>query len=236
MFQLAQDVIAHVSDARSGKTSFQLRKVMSLAQQVASSSVGKGRSDNPPPWQCVGDYLDQVLKEINAMLPLAIESENIIKSKISVVRNPLMITDIVAVTGKAPWVTRVDEIKAAAAVNHEAERKLAQATEETQALARTLRSRDQAAQEVAVKIELLERRLEASKKTADALTELEGEFAKARKQEAALREAMEQLQNDLDVLEKDNAKLKATAATHPERQGPNPFQCLTFRSLTSCIS
>lgn len=88
-----------------------------------------------------------------------------------------------------------------------------------QSLARTLRTKDQSIQETAVKIELMERRLEASRKQADTIAELEGEVTKSRKQEGTLEEAMEQLQSDLDTLEKDNAKLKAAAAANPERQG-----------------
>ena len=82
-----------------------------------------------------------------------------------------------------------------------------------QALARTLRARDQQIQESSVKIELMERRMEASKKQADTIVDLENELMKARKQERAYEEAMEQLQADLDALEQDNAKLKAAAST-----------------------
>ena len=59
--------------------------------------------------------------------------------------------------------------------------------------------------------------MEASKKQSDMIIELEMELSKARKQERAYEEAMEQLQADLDALEQDNAKLKTMAA--PERQG-----------------
>ena len=59
--------------------------------------------------------------------------------------------------------------------------------------------------------------MEAVKKQADTITDLENELAKARKQERAYEEAMEQLQADLDALEQDNAKLK-TLANNPERQ------------------
>lgn len=104
------------------------------------------------------------------------------------------------------------------AVNLEAERKVAQLGDELQGLARTLKSKDQHIQESTVKIELMERRMEAARKQADTIGNLEGELAKARRQERAYEEAMEQLQADLDALEQDNAKLKA-AASHPERQG-----------------
>lgn len=113
---------------------------------------------------------------------------------------------------------RIDEIKAATAINVEAERKVAQLNDEIQALARTLKIKDQAIQETGVKVELMERRMETVKKQADAITDLESELSKARKQERAYEEAMEQLQADLDALEQDNAKLK-TLANNPERQG-----------------
>lgn len=108
---------------------------------------------------------------------------------------------------------RVDEIRASTAVNVEAERKAAQLQDEIQGLVRSLKSRDQTIQESTVKIELMERRMEASKKQTDTIVELESELSKARKQERAYEEAMEQLQADLDSLEQDNAKLKTMASS-----------------------
>ena len=78
-------------------------------------------------------------------------------------------------------------------------------------------------------VELMERRMETVKKQADTITELENELAKARKQERAYEEAMEQLQADLDALEQDNAKLK-TLAAHPERQ-PTAAQAVEAESV-----
>lgn len=121
------------------------------------------------------------------------------------------------VTGTPPWIVRVDEIRASTAINVEAERKAAQLQDEIQGLVRSLKSRDQTIQESTVKIELMERRMEASKKQTDTIVDLETELSKARKQERAYEEAMEQLQADLDSLEQDNAKLKTMAAS--ERQG-----------------
>lgn len=122
---------------------------------------------------------------------------------------------------------RIDEIKAATAINVEAERKVSQLNDEMQALIRTLKTKDQNIQEAGVKIELMERRLETVKKQVDTITDLENELSKARKQERAYEEAMEQLQADLDALEQDNAKLKALA-NNPERQCEYP---LTFRKV-----
>jgi len=64
--------------------------------------------------------------------------------------------------------------------------------------------------------------METVKKQADAITDLESELSKAKKQERSYEEAIEQLQADLDTLEQDNARLKA-AAPGPERQGKYQF-------------
>lgn len=124
-----------------------------------------------------------------------------------------------SVTGTAPWIARVSEIKAALAVNVEAERKVTQLNEEIQGLARSLRAKDQSIQESTVKIELMERRMEAAKKQADMIVDLENELSKIKKQERAYEEAIEQLQTDLDAAEQENAKL-ASAAARQEQQGP----------------
>lgn len=126
-------------------------------------------------------------------------------------------TQIPLVSGVSPWITRISEIKASTAVNLEAERKVSQLNDEIQGLVRSLKSKDQNIQESGVKIELMERRMEAVKKQADTIIDLETELSKARKQERAYEEAMEQLQADLDSLEQDNAKLKVMTAGQ-ERQ------------------
>jgi dynactin 1 len=115
-------------------------------------------------------------------------------------------------------VARIAEIKAVLAINVEAERKVASLNDEIQALARNVRSKDQAIQESSVKIELMERRLETVKKQADAIIELENELVKARKQERAYEEAMEQLHADLDALDKENARLQTLTAGQ-QKQG-----------------
>lgn len=87
-----------------------------------------------------------------------------------------------------------------------------------------------------MKVELMERRMETVKKQADAITDLENELSKARKQERAYEEAMEQLQADLDALEQDNAKLK-TIANNPERQGERcAATCFGMTELSGRVS
>ncbi|THH01217.1 hypothetical protein EW026_g1444 [Hermanssonia centrifuga] len=151
-------------------------------------------------------FFTKVAEDVNRLQPLTSENENIIK-----------------ISGTAPWVVRIEDIKAATAINVEAERKVAQLNDELQALVRSLKAKDQNIQESSVKIELMERRMETVKKQADAINDLESELQKARKQERAYEEAMEQLQADLDALEQDNVKLK-TAASSTERQAPTETQ------------
>jgi len=128
-----------------------------------------------------------------------------------------MILIALSVTGVAPWVTRIAEVKAALAVNIEAERKVASLNDEMQGLVRTLRAKDQNIQEATVKIELMERRMETVKKQADTIVDLETEINKGKKQERAYEEAIEQLQADIDAIEQENARLKSLSAGQ-ERQ------------------
>ncbi|KAH9948209.1 dynactin [Amylocystis lapponica] len=203
-FSLAQRVMPHLSDVRSAKSPFQLSTVLSFLKEIAASTVGKNRKDNVTSWESVSDYFTQMVQEANRLLPQTMEAENTVK-----------------ISGTAPWVVRIDEIKAATAINVEAERKVAQLNDEMQALVRSLKTKDQNIQESTVRIELMERRMETVKKQADTITDLESELSKGRKQERAYEEAMEQLQADLDALEQDNAKLK-TLASNPERQPSGP--------------
>ncbi|KAF8971830.1 dynactin [Flammula alnicola] len=203
---LAQQIMPHLRDVRSSKSSFQLTTILGVVKQSATSTVAKDLKPGASPWDAIGDVVTHLIEESSKLVQPVSEPENVLK-----------------ITGTAPWVARIAEIKAALAVNVEAERKIASLSDEIQALARSLRTKDQTIQESTVKIELMERRLEAVKKQADAIVELENELAKARKQERAYEEAMEQLQADLDTLEQDNAKLKTlTAGQDRQTSGPQP--------------
>ncbi|KDR85814.1 hypothetical protein GALMADRAFT_234908 [Galerina marginata CBS 339.88] len=203
---LAQQIMPHLKDVRSSKSSFQLTTILGVVKQSATASVAPDMKPGASPWDAVGDFVALLIEESSKLVQPLSEPENVLK-----------------ITGTAPWVTRIAEIKAALAINVEAERKVSSLNDEIQALARTLRTKDQTIQESTVKIELMERRLEAVKKQADAIVELENELGKARKQERAYEEAMEQLQADLDTLEQDNAKLK-TMTVGQERQVAGPQQ------------
>lgn len=194
--QLAQQTMPHVDEVRASKSSFQLGKVLSFVNDVASSTVAKICKNTASPWTALSDAISELVAQANALFPNTLDNENIVK-----------------ITGAAPWIVRIEEVKAAMAVNEEAERKVAHLNEEMQGLVRTLKSKDQNIQESAVKIELMERRMEAAKKQAEAVTELEGLLGKAQKQEKYYVEAMEQLQSEFDSLAKENSKLKATTNT-----------------------
>ncbi|KAK0466245.1 dynactin [Desarmillaria tabescens] len=194
---LAKQIMPHLSDVRSAKTPFQLNTILGYVKQATTTTVGMDAKIDASFWEPIGASLNQLVQEGGKLLPLIMETENVAKS-----------------SSIAPWVTRVDEIKATLAVNIEAERKVAQLNDEIQGLVRSLKTKDQNIQESGVKIELMQRRIEAVKKQADTIADLEGELAKAHKQERAYEEAMEQLQADLDALEQDNAKLKTMTAGH----------------------
>ncbi|KAJ2917876.1 hypothetical protein MD484_g2604, partial [Candolleomyces efflorescens] len=192
---LAQQVMPHLSDVRAAKSPFQLATILSTVKETAIASVAKDLKPTASVWEAISEHMSQLMEGGNKLLPLILEQDNVQK-----------------ISGTAPWITRVAEIKAALAVNVEAERKVAQLNEEMQGLARNIRTKDQAIQESTVKIELMERRMEAAKKQAETIEHLESELAKIKKQERAYEEAIEQLQTDLDAAEQENAKLKTTLA------------------------
>jgi len=201
--QLAQQTMPHVDEVRASKSPFQLDKVLSFVNEITSSTVAKICKDPTSSWTSLGKAISELVAQTNALLPKTMDHENVVK-----------------VTGTAPWIVRIEEVKAAMAVNVEAERKVAQLNEEMQGLVRTLKFKDQNIQESAVKIELMERRMEAVKKQAEAVTELEGLLGKAQKQEKYYVEAMEQLQSEFDTLAKENSKLKAASSASEKVAGP----------------
>lgn len=206
-FSLAQQVMPHLSEARSSKAAVKLASILEFVKKCAASTIGKNAGDGASAsWEAVAEFFTKVSQEVNTLIQAASESENVQK-----------------ISGVAPWISRIPEIKSATAVNVEAERKLAQLNDEMQALVRTLKAKDQHIQESSVKIELMERRMEGVKKQGEMIADLEAELQKARKQERAYEEAMEQLQSDLDALEQDNKKLKA-AASSVERQASTGVQ------------
>lgn len=60
--------------------------------------------------------------------------------------------------------------------------------------------------------------MEAAKKQADAISDLENELAKIKKQERAYEDAVEQLQKELFTAEQENAKLKTMTAGHEKQR------------------
>ncbi|EJD03547.1 dynactin [Fomitiporia mediterranea MF3/22] len=202
---LAHSILPHFSTIQNDKGTLHTKTVLEFVKQnaIALSPDQKDVS----PWDIISDAIKKLTQEAAAVVPLALEPENIVK-----------------ISATPPWVVRIEEVKASLAINVEAERKVAQLSEEIQGLARGIRSRDQTIQESSVKIELMERRMDAVKKQADTITNLEAEIAKARKQERSYEDAIEQLQSDLDALEQDNAKLKQLTAGMERQRTFGPQQ------------
>ncbi|KAI0271447.1 dynein associated protein-domain-containing protein [Gloeopeniophorella convolvens] len=194
--QLAQQTMPHIDEVRASKSTFQLSKVLSFVDDIAASTVGKITKNAASSWATLSNAMVELISQVNALFPVTMDLENLVR-----------------IVGTAPWIVRVDEVRAALAVNVEAERKVAQLNEEMQGLVRTLKFKDQGIQESGVKIELMERRMEAVKKQAEHVNDLEARLAKVQKQGEYYEEAMEQLQSEFDTLAKENNKLKAASTT-----------------------
>ena len=81
--QLAQQVMPHLSDARSSKSPFQLVSVLTLIGKIAASTVAKDKAPGISPWEALGDSIAQLIQECGNLLPLAMEAENVMKGVIS---------------------------------------------------------------------------------------------------------------------------------------------------------
>ena len=81
----------HISDVRAAKSAFQLSNVLDFVKQSAASTVGKG-NDNAYPWDAVGDFLNKIIQEAGRIVPLSLEAENTLKSKLHVTVEILSLT------------------------------------------------------------------------------------------------------------------------------------------------
>ncbi|KZO99357.1 hypothetical protein CALVIDRAFT_477249 [Calocera viscosa TUFC12733] len=190
--QLAQRVSMHIMDIRSSKDTLHLSQIVSMIRIVANEALGKRDAS----WDAISETLSEMASEAAAFLPVTMEADSILR-----------------ITGNAPWIARVDEIRAKAAVNLEAEREVSLLKEQTSDLQRVIKTKDQIIQEGGVKMELMDRRMESLKKQAEVIANLESELAKLRKSEASYQESLEQIQAELDAAEQEIAKLKANGAS-----------------------
>lgn len=71
----------HISDVRAAKSAFQLSTVLAFVKESASSTVGKGHSNDSSAWDSVSEFLNHVLQEAGRIVPLSLEGENTLKSK-----------------------------------------------------------------------------------------------------------------------------------------------------------
>ncbi|KAG6844441.1 hypothetical protein H0H93_016501, partial [Arthromyces matolae] len=114
---LAQQIMPHLSNARSAKSPFQLTTLLALVKQTAAASVAKDIKPGESVWEAIGASIAAVVQEGSRLVPLTLEADNVLK-----------------ISGMAPWITRISEIKASLAINVEAERKVAQLNDEMQSL------------------------------------------------------------------------------------------------------
>lgn len=82
-FNLARQIMPHLTEVRSSKTPLQLTTVLSFVKDCAASTIGKSYKDKDGPvaWGSVEEFFTKVGQEVNKLTQSASESENVIKSK-----------------------------------------------------------------------------------------------------------------------------------------------------------
>jgi dynactin 1 len=79
--QMAQQVMPHITDAKEHKSEFKLETVMTLIKQTVALTVGKGLKSDLSHWEAATESMAQLVQDAGRLLPLTMESENVMKSK-----------------------------------------------------------------------------------------------------------------------------------------------------------
>lgn len=70
---------SYLADVRAAKHPFQLGGVMSIVREIAIATMSR-KDASVPSWDAVSESLLQLIQDISALLPVAMESESVIKS------------------------------------------------------------------------------------------------------------------------------------------------------------
>ena len=70
----------HVDEVRASKSSFQLGRVLSFVNDVASSTVAKICKNTASPWTALSDAISELVAQANVLFPNTLDVENIVKS------------------------------------------------------------------------------------------------------------------------------------------------------------
>ncbi|KAJ2806620.1 hypothetical protein H4S07_003765, partial [Coemansia furcata] len=160
----------------------------------------------------------RLTKELTAALALISDSEAVAKME---------------ACEAAPWVKRAAQFKASLVQNSDVERRTEALNEEIVSLARKLRVRDQAIQELGAKTEMLEKRTETMRRQGEQVAELQRVLEAARSKELTYEEAIESLQGEMDALERECRKLKQASAAVKTAALAGDFSAITGSSSST---
>ena len=76
--QLSQKVGGLLAEQRASKTPLKLTAILALVRELAMSA---GTLEGPSPWQVLNDIVKQLVTELGAVVPQAMESEHVVKSE-----------------------------------------------------------------------------------------------------------------------------------------------------------
>lgn len=73
----------HIDEVRASKSSFQLGKVLSFVNNIASSTVAKICKDTTSSWASLGKAISELVSQTNGLFPKTMDHENVVKSKLN---------------------------------------------------------------------------------------------------------------------------------------------------------
>ena len=70
----------HIDEVRASKSSFQLSKVLSFVNNIASSTVAKISKNAGSSWTALSNAISELSAQTNALFPKTTDLENVVKS------------------------------------------------------------------------------------------------------------------------------------------------------------
>jgi hypothetical protein len=83
IIKLARPIMEHTNNARSSQSAFLLNKVLGFVKETGTKTVAKDLKPGESVWEAVGMSISRIVEEGSKLLPLILENENVIKSKLS---------------------------------------------------------------------------------------------------------------------------------------------------------
>lgn len=165
-----------------------------LFTRLSANSFGNGSAESTP-FASLSGYLDSLTIQLNELSGMSADLENTQEFELA----------------SEPWMARSAALRATKLTSADTEAEVARLTEVVRERSLLVRSKEQELEEQSVRIEMLEARMSDAQKRSSHLADLETTVQAFKKEESALRAAVEEAHKDVNRLRKDRDQWRSTA-------------------------